>query len=128
VSREEALRKTKTPGDDWYGRRIRRAMTSKAMNALVQGSSAIQMKSAMRDIWQEGIVPLLTLHDELDISVSSQQQVERIAELMRDTVKLTIPVTCDSECGLNWADSMRGRSFDEVMAEVQLADAARKSA
>ena len=118
VSREEALRKTKTPGDDWYGRRIRRAMTSKAMNALVQGSSAIQMKSAMRDVWRAGIVPLLTLHDELDVSVSSKEQVEQIAELMRDTIKLTIPVKCDSECGLNWADSMRGRDFDEVFAEI----------
>jgi hypothetical protein len=73
----------------------------------------------MRDIWQEGIVPLLTLHDELDISVASQQQVERIAELMRDTIKLTIPVTCDSECGVNWADSMRGRAFDTVFAEIK---------
>jgi hypothetical protein len=73
----------------------------------------------MRDCWREGLVPLLTLHDELDFSFHSEEQADLAEQLMRDTIKFTIPVKCDREYGVNWADSMRGRPWTEVFAEIQ---------
>jgi DNA polymerase I-like protein with 3'-5' exonuclease and polymerase domains len=55
-----------------YGRgRIKRAMTYKALNKLIQGSAADMTKKAMLDLYNEGIIPHIQIHDELDISVKS---------------------------------------------------------
>ena len=50
---------------------IRRAFTYKALNKLIQGSSADQTKKAMVDCHAEGLTPMLTVHDELCFSVES---------------------------------------------------------
>jgi DNA polymerase I-like protein with 3'-5' exonuclease and polymerase domains len=50
---------------------IRRAMTYKALNKLIQGSAADMTKKAMVDLYNEGIVPHIQIHDELDVSVES---------------------------------------------------------
>ena len=50
---------------------IRRAFTYKALNKLIQGSAADMTKKAMLDLYNEGIVPHIQIHDELDISVES---------------------------------------------------------
>jgi hypothetical protein len=60
------------------------------------------MKMAMRECWREGIVPMLQMHDELDISVSRRETADRVAEIMRDVVRLQIPVQCDVEFGKTW--------------------------
>jgi DNA polymerase I-like protein with 3'-5' exonuclease and polymerase domains len=55
-----------------YGRgRIRRAYTYKALNKLIQGSAADMTKKAMLDLYNEGIIPHIQIHDELDISIQS---------------------------------------------------------
>ena len=47
-----------------YGRgRIRRAMTYKALNKLIQGSAADMTKKAMLDLYNEGIIPHIQVHD-----------------------------------------------------------------
>jgi DNA polymerase I-like protein with 3'-5' exonuclease and polymerase domains len=61
-----------------YGRgRIKRAMTYKALNKLIQGSAADMTKKAMLDLYNEGIIPHIQIHDELDISVRDEQQAAR---------------------------------------------------
>jgi DNA polymerase I-like protein with 3'-5' exonuclease and polymerase domains len=58
-----------------YGRgRIRRAYTYKALNKLIQGSAADMTKKAMLDLYKEGIIPHIQIHDELDISIQSDDQ------------------------------------------------------
>ena len=86
----------------WQGARLRRAYTHKAMNRLIQGSAARQTKMAMRECWRDGLVPLIQMHDELGFSVSSEKQVTRVVEIMRDVVKLTVPMQVDPEVGLTW--------------------------
>jgi DNA polymerase I-like protein with 3'-5' exonuclease and polymerase domains len=56
-SREEAERRVADPNHPWYRRRLRRAATYTALNALIQGSAARQTKLWMRAVWREGIVP-----------------------------------------------------------------------
>ena len=83
---------------------IRRAMTYKALNKLIQGSAADMTKQSMLDLYREGIVPHIQIHDELDISVESESQAKKIIEIMENAVKLKIPNKVDYESGDNWGE------------------------
>ena len=84
---------------------IRRAFTYKALNKLIQGSSADQTKKAMVDCHAEGLTPMLTVHDELCFSISSQEQSDRIVEIMSTCVpNLKVPFEVDAELGDNWGE------------------------
>ena len=54
-----------------YGRDLKRAWTYKALNRLIQGSSADMTKKAMVDLHEQGIVSHIQVHDELNCSVES---------------------------------------------------------
>ena len=83
---------------------IRRAFTYKALNKLIQGSAADMTKQSMLDLYREGIVPHIQIHDELDISVESEEQAKKIIEIMEKAVKLKIPNKVDYESGNNWGE------------------------
>ena len=83
---------------------IRRAMTYKALNKLIQGSAADMTKQSMLNLYREGIVPHIQIHDELDISVESDNQAKKIIEIMENAVKLKIPNKVDYESGDSWGD------------------------
>jgi len=83
---------------------IKRAYTYKALNKLIQGSAADMTKKAMLDLYKEGIVPHIQIHDELDISVQSKEQVNKIIDIMENAVKLKVPNKVDYESGDNWGD------------------------
>ena len=86
-----------------YGRgHIRRAFTYKALNKLIQGSAADMTKKAMLDLYQEGIIPHIQIHDELDISVESDSMAKRIIEIMENAVSLAVPNKVDYESGDTW--------------------------
>jgi DNA polymerase I-like protein with 3'-5' exonuclease and polymerase domains len=96
MTHEEAIKE--------YGPGIRRAFTYKALNKLIQGSAADQTKKAMADCYAEGLIPLLTVHDELCFSVSSEDQASRIKEIMETCVDLRVPSKVDQELGANWGE------------------------
>jgi len=48
------------------------------------------------------LIPLLTVHDELCFSVSSEDQASRIKEIMETCVELRVPSKVDQELGENW--------------------------
>jgi DNA polymerase I-like protein with 3'-5' exonuclease and polymerase domains len=88
-----------------YGRgRIKRAMTYKALNKLIQGSAADMTKKAMLDLYNEGIIPHIQIHDELDISVESPEHAKKIVEIMENAVTLKVPNKVDYESGNSWGD------------------------
>jgi DNA polymerase I-like protein with 3'-5' exonuclease and polymerase domains len=88
-----------------YGRgRIKRAMTYKALNKLIQGSAADMTKKAMLDLYNEGIIPHIQIHDELDISVKSPEEAKKIIEIMENAVTLAVPNKVDYESGKTWGD------------------------
>ena len=96
LSHEEALRE--------HGPGIRRAFTYKALNKLIQGSAADMTKKAMLDLFKEGIIPHIQVHDELDISVKDDKEAKRIIEIMETAVDLEVPNKVDYENGKNWGD------------------------
>ena len=83
---------------------IRRAMTYKALNKLIQGSVADMTKKAMLDLYNEGIIPHIQIHDELDISIESEQQSKKIIEIMENAVTLAVPNKVDYEYGNTWGE------------------------
>jgi len=88
-----------------YGRgRIKRAFTYKALNKLIQGSAADMTKKAMLDLYKEGIIPHIQIHDELDISIESDNQAKKIIEIMENAVTLAVPNKVDFESGSTWGD------------------------
>jgi len=89
-----------------YGNFIRRAFTYKALNKLIQGSAADQTKKAMADCYAEGLLPMLTVHDELCFSVEGQEQASRITEIMENGLSdvLKVPSKVDEELGGNWGE------------------------
>jgi len=76
----------------------------KALNRLIQGGSADQMKAAMVAVDGAGYAIQLQVHDELDLTVSSLVEAEAIADHMRHCVNLRVPSKVDVEIGPNWGE------------------------
>jgi DNA polymerase I-like protein with 3'-5' exonuclease and polymerase domains len=87
-----------------YGPGIRRAFTYKALNKLIQGSAADQTKKAMVDCMREGLLPMLQVHDELCFNVETDEQANRIAEVMENGLQLMVPSKVDQDLQTNWGD------------------------
>ena len=90
---------------DKYGDNLKRSFTYKALNRLIQGSAADMTKLAMLDLWKEGLVPHLQIHDELDFSVRSEEEAEIIIDRMVNCVELKVPLVVDYEKGQTWGDA-----------------------
>ncbi len=85
-----------------------------ALNTPIQGSSADILKKAMIEI-DEAFVKenikstmLLQVHDELIFNVinSELDKVKEIVKnIMENTIKISVPLEVDIECGTNWYDA-----------------------
>ncbi len=62
----------------------------------------------MLELYKEGIVAHIQIHDELDISVENDKQAKKIVEIMESAVDLEIPNKVDYEKGKNWGDIHQG--------------------
>ena len=87
-----------------HGPGIRRAFTYKALNKLIQGSAADMTKKAMLELYKEGIIPHIQVHDELDLSIESEAHADKIKEIMEHAVELEVPNKVDYESGPNWGE------------------------
>jgi DNA polymerase I-like protein with 3'-5' exonuclease and polymerase domains len=87
-----------------YGKQIKRAFTYKALNRLIQGSAADQTKQAMLVCYNQGLTPMLTVHDELCFNIESQEQADRIKEIMEKCVPLKVPSKIDVDIKPDWGE------------------------
>ena len=87
-----------------YDEPLKRAFTYKALNKLIQGSAADMTKKSMVALYENGIIPHIQIHDEVDISVESDKQAEDIIEIMESAVELKVPNKVDYESGSSWGD------------------------
>jgi DNA polymerase I-like protein with 3'-5' exonuclease and polymerase domains len=88
----------------WYKNGHRRAFTYKALNKLIQGSAADMTKKAMVDLYKEGLIGHIQIHDELDFSIESESQAAKIKQIMEQAVELKVPNKVDYESGPNWGE------------------------
>jgi hypothetical protein len=58
------------------------------------------------------------MHDCLDLSVSSPEQAERVAQLGREAVKLEVPIEVDLKYGRNWGDATH--TWEELRDGVKI--------
>ena len=84
--------------------RLKRAYTYKALNRLIQASAADMTKQAMVNIYSEGIIPLIQIHDEIAVSFTSTDETKKVASIMEDAVKLNVPSKVDIEVGPSWGE------------------------
>jgi len=88
-----------------YGARIKRAMTYKGLNRLIQGSASDQCKRALVELHEAGFDIMLQVHDEIALSVKDRNEAEDAAEIMREAVQLDVPSKVDVEIGESWGDA-----------------------
>lgn len=82
--------------------------TYKALNRIIQGSSADQVKTAivMIDEAMPETFLQLQVHDELDGSFRSRSEAEAVADIMRNCVPNTaVPFRVDVELGPSWGEA-----------------------
>ena len=85
-----------------HGPGIKRAYTYKSLNKLIQGSAADMTKKSMLELYKEGIVAHIQIHDELCVSIESDAQAKKVVEIMEQAVTLEVPNKVDYEHGKNW--------------------------
>jgi DNA polymerase I-like protein with 3'-5' exonuclease and polymerase domains len=88
----------------WHNNPTRRAFTYKALNKLIQGSAADMTKRAMVNLYKEGYLSHIQIHDELDFSIESKDQADKIKKIMEQAVDLEVPNKVDYESGPNWGE------------------------
>jgi DNA polymerase I-like protein with 3'-5' exonuclease and polymerase domains len=89
-----------------YGKdNIKRAYTYKALNRLIQGSSADQTKQAMLDCYNAGHLPMLQIHDELCFNITDDAHAKEIKTIMEDSIEFKVPSVVDVGLGKSWGDA-----------------------
>jgi len=124
--RAEALRRINDPSHPWYRQGLRRYRIHTALNAQIQGDAARHTKLWMRAVSRERIVPLLQMHDGLELSVATREQGELVARLACDAVTLEVPMRADITYGRTWGDAkhtwadLHGATAPESPATAQV--------
>ena len=92
-----------------YGKNnLKRAGTYKALNRLIQGSAADQVKVAMVESYKKGFLPLIQIHDELCFNVRPAKDVPEIKEIMEKCIpELKVPSLVDVEIGKSWGECQK---------------------
>lgn len=88
-----------------HGLPLRRAYTYKGLNKLLQGSGADMVKKSMVELHRAGFNILLSVHDEIALSVDTKEEAEAAAEIMRNCVTLKVPNKVDVEIGTTWGSA-----------------------
>ncbi len=89
-----------------YGKdNIKRAYTYKALNRLIQGSSADQTKQSMLDCYNAGHLPMLQIHDELCFNIKDEAHAKEIQNLMQNTIEFKVPSVVEYGLGESWGDA-----------------------
>lgn len=81
---------------------VRRASLHKAMNSIVQGTAAEQMKKALIMLYSERIPVLITLYDEIGASIQSEIQAKRIKDITEHAIEFTVPQYMDYKLMKSW--------------------------
>ena len=89
-----------------YGRNnIKRAFTYKALNRLIQGSSADQTKQSMLDCYNAGHLPMLQIHDELCFNIKDEAHAKDIKKIMEESIDFKVKSVVDVGLGKSWGDA-----------------------
>lgn len=75
----------------------------KALNRLIQGTSADQTKAALVELDAQGFFLQLQVHDEILASVANDNMGKQMGAVMRDVMPALVPFKVDVELGSSWS-------------------------
>jgi DNA polymerase I-like protein with 3'-5' exonuclease and polymerase domains len=81
---------------------VRQAHLHKAMNSIVQGTAAEQMKKTLVQLYKERIPVLITLYDEIGASIQSEKQAKLIKEIAEHIIEFSVPHVMDYKLMASW--------------------------
>lgn len=76
----------------------------KALNRLIQGTSADQTKLAMVQADEAGFRLQLQVHDELDLTIHTMEEAQQLSQIMVHAVEASVPTRVDIEVGPSWGE------------------------
>lgn len=77
----------------------------KAFNRLIQGSAGDQTKEALVQLDAAGYPLQLQIHDEVDFTIPNVEYAQGAAKIMRECMKLNVPMKVDIEIGPSWGEA-----------------------
>jgi DNA polymerase-1 len=84
------------------------ARVHKALNGVIQGSAAGQMKMALVALRRENMPVNLTVHDEADCSVpmgeAGEILIDRMTTIMEEVIKIAVPMVAEAKTGPSWGE------------------------
>lgn len=90
--------------------------TYKALNRLIQGTSADMMKAAIVAAARAGFKTRLIVHDEIDYSETSYARARELAEIMAGAMPINVPLRVDLEVGPSWGTVQSWDLYKNVRA------------
>ena len=102
----EKYKDDKIPADymKHFDRHYVPAFTYKALNRLIQGGAADMTKKAMVDLYEQGILPQIQIHDELCLSIKDDKQAIEVKKTMESAIVLEVKNKVNYKKGLNWGN------------------------
>lgn len=76
----------------------------RAVNKVIQGSSADQTKKAMIELHKAGLSLLLSVHDDNCVNIQHEEQLYQTKDIMENCIQLVIPVKVDVHVGPDWGN------------------------
>ena len=71
---------------------------------MIQGSAADMTKKAMVDLYEQGILPQIQIHDELCLSIENDTQAKIVKDTMESAIVLEIDNKVNYKKGSNWGN------------------------
>lgn len=112
-----------TKASIWEVGKVYHVVNRQSVNATIQGSAADVMKLAMILLYEYclkmGYKMVATVHDEVLIEVPetiTRDEVHTLEAIMKDCIKVSVPMKVDAEMSFRWGEGMDVDSFFELQA------------
>ena len=87
----------------WFGLKLKRANTHKALNAIIQGSGADMAKASMVQVFQQlREFPYMQVHDELNYGIEGEGDAGDIHKIVESCIPMQVPIVSNMEIGEHW--------------------------
>ena len=90
---------------------VRLAGLHRALNSVIQGSAAEQCKKAMIELHKNKYKMMVTLYDELGVSVEgTEREKAEVKEIMETAIPFQVPHFIDPKVGDSWGEASYGKA------------------
>jgi DNA polymerase I-like protein with 3'-5' exonuclease and polymerase domains len=79
----------------------------KALNKLIQGSSADQIMMCLIELDKKGFTVISSIHDEINLEVNNLEEALLAKEIMENVLKLRVPVVAELSLGTSWGNAVK---------------------